>query len=475
MKRTGLIVVVLVGMIAQAACGEITVVPADLNNGDPYRLIFVTEGGVSATSTDIGFYNGAVTSQADQSASLAALATNWSAVVSTPTGHARDYTSTIPGSDGVGIPIYNLQGERIANNYADLWDGYLLGDHSTIESGGVRYNQFGIDPGLELVWTGTNQGGFRNNGGLGSTGLITVGHSVQSTSQWIHGQYSTIPTPQYFLYGLSDVLDVPGSAEWEERVVGSYNAVARDYVGNGVFTEIGPPAFGYSLSIRKFDFPVPEGIPRDERSVIEFDVTGMDGSRLWEASFEFEIPSYSSGREPVEIYGYSGNGSMELADATAAGELLGSYIAEDFGLGSHSIPLDAGLLATLLDGSDYVGLRLQGSVSGTNSSVGELGPYSSPEPTIYLTFGPILGDADLDGYVDDDDLSLLLTNWGQVTDWEHGELSGTTPVNDDDLSILLSNWHAGTPPPAPTAIPEPASAALLLLGLVGLLRQRKIR
>ena len=100
---------------------------------------------------------------------------------------------------------------------------------------------------------------------------------------------------------------------------------------------------------------------------------------------------------------------------------------------------------------------------------------NSPFTRPWFATTPINGDVDKSGFVDDDDLSLLLTNWGQVTDWEHGELSGTTPVNDDDLSILLSNWHAGTPPPAPTAIPEPASAALLLLGLVGLLRQRKIR
>lgn len=64
-----------------------------------------------------------------------------------------------------------------------------------------------------------------------------------------------------------------------------------------------------------------------------------------------------------------------------------------------------------------------------------------------------MGDANMSGYVDDDDLSYLLANWHTVTDWEHGNLSDgyTGPnqpgyVDDDDLSLLLANWHAGTPP-----------------------------
>ena len=45
-----------------------------------------------------------------------------------------------------------------------------------------------------------------------------------------------------------------------------------------------------------------------------------------------------------------------------------------------------------------------------------------------------------DALVNDDDLSLLLSWWGQDTDWWHGELSGEPPINDDDLSLLLANW-----------------------------------
>ena len=79
------------------------------------------------------------------------------------------------------------------------------------------------------------------------------------------------------------------------------------------------------------------------------------------------------------------------------------------------------------------------------------------------------GDADRDGQIDDDDLSLLLSNWNQPAGWTAGNFSGDGTVDDDDLSLLLSNWTGG---PAP-AVPGPATLALLALGVVGMLRRRR--
>jgi len=92
-----------------------------------------------------------------------------------------------------------------------------------------------------------------------------------------------------------------------------------------------------------------------------------------------------------------------------------------------------------------------------------------------LAGGPPLipGDANGDGVVDDKDLSLLLANWGQDRTgdpdggWSKGEFNAAAPIEDADLSLLLSNWTVSG------AVPEPASAGLLLAGGVACLMRRR--
>ena len=86
------------------------------------------------------------------------------------------------------------------------------------------------------------------------------------------------------------------------------------------------------------------------------------------------------------------------------------------------------------------------------------------------------GDCNLDGSVNDDDLSLQLAHWGQdvVADadggWGNGEFNRRAPVGDDDLSLLLANW-SGPVNGGPT--PEPATLGLLLAGGLAVLRRRR--
>ncbi|MCJ7542972.1 MAG: PEP-CTERM sorting domain-containing protein [Phycisphaerae bacterium] len=89
------------------------------------------------------------------------------------------------------------------------------------------------------------------------------------------------------------------------------------------------------------------------------------------------------------------------------------------------------------------------------------------------------GDANGDHKVDGSDLALMGGAWmktGQT--WGTCEFTGDPNglVDGSDLALMGGNWMWVKPSPAPggeTALPEPATLALLSLGAVGLIRRRR--
>lgn len=78
------------------------------------------------------------------------------------------------------------------------------------------------------------------------------------------------------------------------------------------------------------------------------------------------------------------------------------------------------------------------------------------------------GDFNGDGAVDNDDLNLLLGNWGGTSvppEWINGFES---PVDNDELNALLANWGAGV-----AAVPEPNAGLALLAAIAVTVRRRR--
>ncbi len=87
----------------------------------------------------------------------------------------------------------------------------------------------------------------------------------------------------------------------------------------------------------------------------------------------------------------------------------------------------------------------------------------NPGDALYLY--ELVGDLDGDGFVGITDLNVVLSNWNQFVPPGDpaADPSGDGFIGIEDLNIVLGNWNAGTLPPT-SAVPEPATLMLLMLG-----------
>ncbi len=84
------------------------------------------------------------------------------------------------------------------------------------------------------------------------------------------------------------------------------------------------------------------------------------------------------------------------------------------------------------------------------------------------------GDASGSHAVDGGDLALMGGNWMDTSGtlgWADGDFNGDGNVDGGDLALMGGNWMWTMPAPPPAAVPEPASACLIVFGAAALLRR----
>ena len=181
-------------------------VPAGLGPGDSFRLLFVTSDIRNGRLADIATYDQFVQDAAAAGhADIQAYSTHFKVLGSTQTINARDHTRTAHTTSDPGVPIYWLDGGKVADDYSDFYDGDWASNSATQEDG--------IASMAAEVFTGSNDDGTAfaqrylgtdgNAVRIGNPG--TLGEELDSGGN----RNKTNQLPFYGLSGVFTVVDGP--------------------------------------------------------------------------------------------------------------------------------------------------------------------------------------------------------------------------------------------------------------------------
>lgn len=202
-------------VLATHAQASPILIPAGLNPGDTYRIIFVTTTKTAATSNNINTYNNLVSAEAAADTGLNGLGTTWAALASTASVNARANVG-LSNADATTM-FFNTAGQLIATGVLNGVTG-LFGGPTTTHNAVFAYADGSVNPNA-VVWTGTDANG-SSSFSLGDPfHAVKVGHSGVLDASWTADVAPDLDTTLNSLYGISGVLTVP-TATPEPATVG---------------------------------------------------------------------------------------------------------------------------------------------------------------------------------------------------------------------------------------------------------------
>ena len=223
-KFLALLVAALMSVTGSARAVPITV-PAGLSPGDSYRLVFVgTTLAGSSTNAPISVFDNIVTVDALGQPELSALGTTWQVLGSTGVANAREHTNTdFTNVTDPDVPIYNLQGARVATGNADFWDATLENAILFTRDGSLNMSTF------SGVFTGTDEFGLAIPVQHLSTGGLTMaGLSTGTNFTWMRATaFAGSAFPLYGISGVLTVVPLPAAAWLFISAIGGLGFIAR--------------------------------------------------------------------------------------------------------------------------------------------------------------------------------------------------------------------------------------------------------
>ena len=192
--------------------GEVIRYPRGLARGEHYRLAFVTSIERDATSGDVDDYNRFVQAVADAAPEVGSWGLQWKAITSTAEVSAIDNTETTFSDAEFGLPIYRVDGVRLAPDYRLFWSS---GSFEAITSPNFNVTELGssLPPNDRfgvLVFTGSEDNGSPAvSSALGADLGAVVGRADGGSTAWISGAGSRFVQDAAHLYAISEVLTVP--------------------------------------------------------------------------------------------------------------------------------------------------------------------------------------------------------------------------------------------------------------------------
>ena len=193
-------------------------VPSGLVTGNKFRLLFLSSEKTDATSTRIADYNTWIQKRAEAGhADLGDYIEGFRVVGCTAAVDARDNTGTNTNTDGAGVPIYWVNGSKVADHNTDFYDASWddeANDKNESGNNGPDTSQDANRP-----YTGCNHNGTKSISGSTSVALgasfVRTGRPDDSGAN--NGPLSsgssggnTVTRP---VYGLSQVFEVVSSAD----------------------------------------------------------------------------------------------------------------------------------------------------------------------------------------------------------------------------------------------------------------------